>query len=133
MGKQKAYFICVAIALVVKMTSNFILIPKIDYLAGCWATILSDFCHYWICAVLLKKIGFPIQTVRLILIPALGSLVSALCLLPSRGSSSILPSIPFIGLAIVVYIGVIIFFKYIGKEEMLSLIRSKVNGQEGRV
>jgi len=108
-----------------------ILIPKIDYLAGCWATILSDFCHYWICAALLKKIGFPIQTVRLILIPALGSLLSALCLLPNRDSSSILSSLPFTGLAIVVYIGVITFFKYIGKEEMLSLIRSKGNG-EGR-
>ncbi len=108
-----------------------ILIPKIDYLAGCWATILSDVCHYWICAALLKKIGFPIQTVRLILIPALGSLLSALCLLPNRGSSSILSSLPFTGLAIVVYIGVITIFKYIGKEEMLSLIRPKGSG-EGR-
>ena len=107
------------------MASNLILIHKIDYLAGCWATILSDFFHYWICAALLKKIGFPVQTVKLIFIPALGSLVSALCLIPSQGSSSILSSLPFIGLAMGVYIGVIALFKYVGKEEMLSLVRPK--------
>ena len=104
------------------MAANFILIPKMGYLASCWATLLSDFSHYWICIGLLRKIGFPIHTVKLMSIPALGGALSGLCLYLGRSSSSIFHIIPFVGLAFVVYVGIISLFRYITKDEIFSLI-----------
>jgi multisubunit Na+/H+ antiporter MnhF subunit len=107
------------------MIANFILIPKMGYLAACWATLLSDFAHYWMCMELLKRSGFPIHTVKLMGIPVLGSALFGLCLLLSQLFSSIFYIIPFIVLAFIVYIGIIFLCKYISKEEIFSLINPK--------
>jgi hypothetical protein len=104
------------------MAANFILIPKMDYLAACWATLLSDFSHYWICIGVLRKTGFSIHPVKLMGIPALGSALSGFCLYLSRSSSSTFHIIPFILLAIAIYVGIVSFFRYITKDEIFSLI-----------
>ena len=114
---------CVAIALLVKIAVNLILIPRAGYLAACWAAILSDAVHYWMGMFFLKRIGFIFNNVKLIGIPALGGFLSAVCLLLTRWSPSIIYTFSLTILAVVVYTGTIYISKYIKKEEILSLIR----------
>jgi len=130
-GRQRYYLICVSIALLIKIAANFILIPKIDYLASCWATILADTFHYWICMVLLKKVGFHFNSIKLIGIPALGGVLSGLCLYLGRSSSSIFHILPFVGLAFIVYVGILSLFRYITKDEIFSLISPKEGDKKG--
>jgi O-antigen/teichoic acid export membrane protein len=108
--------------LLIKIITNVILIPKIGYLAACWATIISDFCHYWIGMLLLKKIGFPINSAKLIGTPALGGILSALCFLPIQWYHSIVSTVFFTGLAVVAYASVIYISKYMRKVDFLLLI-----------
>jgi|GEM_PF-5371440 len=115
------------------MTANFILIPKMGYLAGCWATLLSDVSHYWICMGLLRKIGFPIKAVKLMGIPALGGALSGLCLYLGRSSSSIFHIIPLGVLAVVVYVGIVFLFRYITKDEIFSLINPNEGVKKGDI
>jgi O-antigen/teichoic acid export membrane protein len=122
--RQKAYLICVTVALVIKLAVNALLIPKMGFLGSCWATLVSDFCHYWICIILLKRAGFYFSTLSLIAIPALGSLFSALCLLPVRGSTSLAQTITFSVLAVFVYAAIIIFSKYLKREDLGILTKS---------
>lgn len=122
-GRQKGYLICVAIAVVINVLANFILIPKIGYLAACWATILSDFSLYWLSIFQLKRFGFSVANAKLVGIPAIGSALSGISLIPYSGTTtSIIQAIPFVVLAILVYTGFILICGYIKKEELLSLI-----------
>jgi hypothetical protein len=112
------------------MVVNLILIPRIGFLAACWASLLSDFCHYWICIALLRKMHISVHAFKLMGVPVLGGGLSAICLFANRWSSSIIQTIFCVILAVLVYIGVVIFFKYIKKEDIVSLLHHEKRSVE---
>jgi len=120
--RQKSYLVCVGITIFIKIFSNLVLINKMGYIGSCWATILADLFHYWIGIWLLKRYEFPVKTVRTIGLPALGSLLAGICLIPVIRSCSIPLAGILIFLSLAVYAGVIFFSRYIKKEDILSTL-----------
>jgi PST family polysaccharide transporter len=121
-GKQRAYLICVGAAIATKTALNLALIPQMGYIGSCWATILSDFSHYWISIWLLKKSAYPLKSTKIMALPALGSLLAGLCLIPAIGSPSISRTGVCAFFYLSIYAGLTIASKYVKRDDIAIML-----------
>jgi len=122
-GKQKLFMISTGIATVVNVLLNIIVIPKYGYVGASVVTVMSEALNFLLMHRFVKKSGFYIDLSKILVKPAIASLVMSIFLVVLSGHVSLYILIPF---GAFIYFTMMVVMKGVGKEEahfLISLVR----------